>query len=300
MEINDKIYCANSTPTFIPPRTVNFLINFNEFIRSMFCFGHCLCSFKNDVVAALFFFYIAVIVAVSRSLHCLLFSNTNYCVDVGSGVFATCIPFFAWLSFSFDNSVNNFSKSLYIQFIIIMMLMMIRLVWKFSYTHSTAHSTSSLFVFGFLLHRSIFSSTSCNLNKCKTVWKHFSQIIFKEMISIINSVHWTVMQKRFYVSRAAIASNKAKPCWTLSPWKYLYVLSFIQLSTLIIFQMNWICFRETFDAFNFGLFLSAKMRKYSSRNPLKRIRYQVSIIRFPPPCSARHGNSEMRRSKSNK
>lgn len=95
MEINDKIYCANSTPTFIPPRTVNFLINFNEFIRSMFCFGHCLCSFKNDVVAALFFFYIAVIVAVSRSLHCLLFSNTNYCVDVGSGVFATCIPFFA-------------------------------------------------------------------------------------------------------------------------------------------------------------------------------------------------------------
>lgn len=169
---------------------------------------------------------------------------------------------------------------------------MIRLVWKFSYTHSIAHSTSSLFVFGFLLHRSIFPSTSCNLNECKTVWKHFSQIIFKEMISIINSVHWTVMQKRFYVSRAAIASNKAKPCWTLSPWKYLYVLSFIQLSTLIIFQMNWICFRETFDAFNFGLFLSAKMRKYSSRNPLKRIRYQVSIIRFPPSCSARHGNSK--------
>lgn len=41
VEINDKICCASTvyTPTFISPRTINFLINFNEFIQTMLCFG---------------------------------------------------------------------------------------------------------------------------------------------------------------------------------------------------------------------------------------------------------------------
>lgn len=112
MEINDKIYCVlwTAQQTFIPTRTINFLINFNEFIQSMFCFGYFCPLNSNDAhffsfsppsksvdgsCFVVFVFYFFFLVVYSTKLLCC----SQLCLRHGL--------VFAWLTCSSDNNINN-------------------------------------------------------------------------------------------------------------------------------------------------------------------------------------------------